>query len=251
VNYAKLVSIDAEDVLASYEALDAASIQRSEMLSFSKETSKQAEHSRVMWISYLIAALLIGLTILWWTQQSYQQTDVITQKTLNQKTVDSTQLIKKVEKISESEFNNNSPITTNNADIMTTENQTNNILSEQGTALVDQKKRSQIAGNSNFIEAQPSKIIEQKLLDKARLLSKAVFTFKGDCWVNIYDADNKRVAWGVKKAGYVMTVEGQAPFQVTVGKPELTSIIFNDLPIDMSSYNDGNIAKFTLPIIIE
>jgi cytoskeleton protein RodZ len=248
VNYAKLVSIDAEDVLASYEALDAASIQRSEMLSFSKETSKQAEHSRVMWISYLIAALLIGLTILWWTQQSYQQTDVITQKTLNQKTVDSTQLIKKVEKISESEFNNNSPITTNNADIMTTENQTNNILSEQGTALVDQKKRSQIAGNSNFIEAQPSKIIEQKLLDKARLLSKAVFTFKGDCWVNIYDADNKRVAWGVKKAGYVMTVEGQAPFQVTVGKPELTSIIFNDLPIDMSSYNDGNIAKFTLPI---
>jgi cytoskeleton protein RodZ len=251
VNYAKLVSIDAEDVLASYEALDAASIQRSEMLSFSKETSKQAEHSRVMWISYLIAALLIGLTILWWTQQSYQQTDVITQKTLNQKTVDSTQLIKKVEKISESEFNNNSPITTNNADIMTTENQTNNILSEQGTALVDQKKRSQIAGNSNFIEAQPSKITEQKLLDKARLLSKAVFTFKGDCWVNIYDADNKRVAWGVKKAGYVMTVEGQAPFQVTVGKPELTSIIFNDLPIDMSSYNDGNIAKFTLPIIIE
>jgi cytoskeleton protein RodZ len=251
VNYAKLVSIDAEDVLASYEALDAASIQRSEMLSFSKETSKQAEHSRVMWISYLIAALLIGLTILWWTQQSYQQTDVITQKTLNQKTVDSTQLIKKVEKISESEFNHNSPITTNNADIMTTENQTNNILSEQGTALVDQKKRSQIAGNSNFIEAQPSKIIEQKLLDKARLLSKAVFTFKGDCWVNIYDADNKRVAWGVKKAGYVMTVEGQAPFQVTVGKPELTSIIFNDLPIDMSSYNDGNIAKFTLPIIIE
>jgi cytoskeleton protein RodZ len=251
VNYAKLVSIDAEDVLASYEALDAASIQRSEMLSFSKETSKQAEHSRVMWISYLIAALLIGLTILWWTQQSYQQTDVITQKTLNQKTVDSTQLIKKVEKISESEFNHNSPITTNNADIMTTENQTNNILSEQGTALVDQKKRIQIAGNSNFIEAQPSKIIEQKLLDKARLLSKAVFTFKGDCWVNIYDADNKRVAWGVKKAGYVMTVEGQAPFQVTVGKPELTSIIFNDLPIDMSSYNDGNIAKFTLPIIIE
>jgi cytoskeleton protein RodZ len=251
VNYAKLVSIDAEDVLASYEALDAASIQRSEMLSFSKETSKQAEHSRVMWISYLIAALLIGLTILWWTQQSYQQTDVITQKTLNQKTVDSTQLIKKVEKMSESEFNNNSPITTNNADIMTTENQTNNVLSEQGTALVDQKKRSQIAGNSNFIEAQPSKIIEQKLLDKARLLSKAVFTFKGDCWVNIYDADNKRVAWGVKKAGYVMTVEGQAPFQVTVGKPELTSIIFNDLPIDMSSYNDGNIAKFTLPIIIE
>ena len=73
VNYAKLVAVEVEDILASYDALDAASIQRSEMLSFSNETTKQAEHSRVMWLSYLIVAVLVGLTVLWWQQESSQQ----------------------------------------------------------------------------------------------------------------------------------------------------------------------------------
>jgi cytoskeleton protein RodZ len=82
-------------------------------------------------------------------------------------------------------------------------------------------------------------------------LSKAVFTFSGDCWVNIYDATGKRIAWGVKKAGYVMTIQGKAPLRVTVGKPELTRVVFNDEAVDMSPFNVGNIAKFTLPVVPE
>jgi len=227
VNYAKLVSVDAEDVLASYEALGVASIQRSEMLSFSKETSKQAEHSRVMWISYLIAAIFIGLTILWWTQQSDQQTEA-TNNPLNRKIVDSSQSSNKVVDIDEIELNNNLPVTLSKDASSATKNQDDNLLlTQQNEAKVQQP------------------------VVKVNLLSKAVFTFKGDCWVNIYDGTNKRIAWGVKKSGYVMTIEGQAPFQVTVGKPELTSIIFNGETIDLSNYNNGNIAKFELPIIIE
>ena len=227
VNYAKLVSVDAEDVLASYEALGVASIQRSEMLSFSKETSKQAEHSRVMWISYLIAAIFIGLTILWWTQQSDQQTEA-TNNPLNRKIVDSSQSSNKVADIDEVELNNNLPVTLSKDASSATKNQDDNLLlTQQNEAKVQQP------------------------VVKVNLLSKAVFTFKGDCWVNIYDGTNKRIAWGVKKSGYVMTIEGQAPFQVTVGKPELTSIIFNGETIDLSNYNNGNIAKFELPIIIE
>jgi cytoskeleton protein RodZ len=78
-----------------------------------------------------------------------------------------------------------------------------------------------------------------------------VFTFSGDCWVNIYDATGKRIAWGVKKAGYVMTIQGKAPLRVTVGKPELTRVVFNDEAVDMSPFNVGNIAKFTLPVVPE
>ena len=48
-----------------------------------------------------------------------------------------------------------------------------------------------------------------------------------------------------------MTIQGKAPLSITVGKPELTSIVFNGKPIDMSAFDDGNIAKFKLPIIAE
>ena len=45
-----------------------------------------------------------------------------------------------------------------------------------------------------------------------------------------------------------MTIKGQAPFNVTLGKPELVTIEFAGQAIDMSRFNAGNIAKFTLPL---
>jgi cytoskeleton protein RodZ len=81
-------------------------------------------------------------------------------------------------------------------------------------------------------------------------ISTAVFTFSGDCWVNIYDASGERIAWGIKKSGYVMSVEGVAPLEVTLGKPELAIIEFNGQLVDLSGFNAGNIAKFTLPLAL-
>ena len=45
-----------------------------------------------------------------------------------------------------------------------------------------------------------------------------------------------------------MKISGQAPFNVTLGRPELVAINFADENIDMSQFNAGNIAKFTLPV---
>ena len=81
-------------------------------------------------------------------------------------------------------------------------------------------------------------------------ISTVIFTFSGDCWVNIYDNTGERIAWGVKKSGYEMTISGQAPFKVTLGRPELAAIVFNNQTIDMSSFSAGNIAKFTLPLTL-
>jgi len=245
-NYAKLVAVETEDVLASYDALDAASIQRSEMLSFSKETSKQAEHSRVMWISYLIAAVLIGLTILWWLQETSQQEDNIPTISLD------------------SSSNDNSAI---EPATLSTEQDTSaakqDSLGEEAvlaepTVLTDlvpaaesltTESSNQAVSIAVNASTDNNEVTEQESQPPA--ISTAVFTFKGDCWVNIYDATGERIAWGVKKAGYVMTIQGKAPLRITVGKPELTSIVFNEQAVDMSPFNVGNIAKFTLPISVD
>jgi len=244
-NYAKLVGVEVEDILASYDALDAATIQRSEMLSFSKETSKQAEHSRVMWLSYLIVAVFVGLTVLWWLQESRQQAD------------DSTVIP------------NTTPAQVENDDITTKPSELS--LSEESTLVNDdaqpsEKKNKAItplitmtdplineaSNDANDIDSLANIIVDetpQSTEPKEPIISTAIFTFKGDCWVNIYDATGERIAWGVKKSGYVMTIQGKAPLRITVGKPELTSIIFNDQPVDMSAFDIGNIAKFNLPIV--
>ena len=45
-----------------------------------------------------------------------------------------------------------------------------------------------------------------------------------------------------------MKISGQAPFSITLGKPELVAIDYNDLAVDMTGFNAGNIAKFSLPM---
>ena len=229
VNYAKLVAVDVEDVLASYDALDAASIQRTELLSFSKETTKQAEHSRVMWLSYLIIAILIGLTVLWWQQESDQQATDSASTEFNAE-----------DKSDAQQTELDGELTTLSA------TQRDASLTANVTTVQPLVASATPAVSKTVNNVTASEVIEEKL----PALSTAVFTFNGDCWVNIYDATGERIAWGVKKSGYIMTIEGKAPLLITVGKPELTSIVFNGKAVDMSAFNQGNIAKFTLPLVV-
>ncbi|QBG35698.1 RodZ domain-containing protein [Litorilituus sediminis] len=253
-SYAKVVGIDSEDVLASYDALGAANIQRSEMQSFSKETAKQAEHSRLMWISYFIVALLIGLTVMWWLQESRQNPSV-------PEVIDSTTVTSSADLPTENaqELAKATPVTSPISDSAQPETSTEQAddsvatTKEQAIAAENAQEVNEIAEAAQL--TTDNAVITDKGQAESQLdtssetgVSTAVFTFSGDCWVNIYDATGERVAWGVKKTGYVMTITGQAPFKVTLGKPELAKIVFNEQLVDTSTFNKGNIAKFTLPL---
>lgn len=243
-NYAKLVGVDVVDVLASYDALDAATIQRSEMLSFSKETLKQAEHSRVMWLSYIIVAVLIGLTVLWWQQESSQQAASNATDALVIKSQGKSEPVEQNSDLSPSD--EKQALANLNAESVEKTNKSALVLQSEPEQTTPDSQVTAIPANADVINNQSEVTPAQELET-----STAVFTFSGDCWVNIYDATGERIAWGVKKSGYVMTIQGKAPLRITVGKPELTSIVFNGQVVDMSPFNVGNIAKFNLPIIAE
>ncbi|MBL4764006.1 MAG: DUF4115 domain-containing protein [Colwellia sp.] len=242
-NYAKLVSVDTSEVMSAYDMLGVAEVQRSEMQSFSNLTEKQAEHSRLMWFSYLIAAILFGLMVLWWLQEPKLSVDLFD----NSK--------------QEQQINNDI------ADLSVAKNsvvaaelpKTQKIAADESTKAIESvpidlapaiAEQSLDAVLAEQLEAKIALEIEPNTkTEPAPDISTAVFSFSGDCWVNIYDATGERIAWGVKKSGYVMTITGKAPLKVTLGKPELATIDFNSKAVDMSSFNVGNIAKFTLPLI--
>ena len=233
-NYAKLVGISPEDIIASYESLGAAEIQRTEMQSFSNTTAKQAEHSRLMWISYLIIAILFASTIMWWIQGEQDQKN---KKELSQG----------VQKVEEPINNAIDSTKAKNTELQSTEPQS---TSTQSNKTESTRENVTPLQSAEIVQATENNTLTSQS-DNSNLVAHAVFTFSGDCWVNIYDANNERIAWGIKKSGYVMTVEGKGPFKVTLGKPELASIVFNGESIDMAQFNVGNIAKFTLPVVVE
>lgn len=252
-SYAKLVNVNVDEVLSAYDLLGIAEVQRSEMQSFSNLTEKEAEHSRLMWFSYFIAAILIGLMILWWQQEPNKKIDEKVLETQPTPTVQEESLDK----------NNGSNVSEQKSIQLLPEKLA--VKSEKELPINGLTKEETVESNiveldNTQVQAQ-TKALEVVTLESRNLdnvthelqkavdnISTAVFTFSGDCWVNIYDANGERIAWGVKKSGYVMTISGQAPLKVTLGKPELADIVFNDQQLDMSAFSVGNIAKFNLPL---
>ncbi|MBA6414783.1 DUF4115 domain-containing protein [Colwellia sp. 6M3] len=253
-NYAQLVHVSETLVLNSYDQLAEAQSQCAGMQSFSKGTEKQAEHKMLMWITYLILAILFTATVVWWLQTPSEQpepliTDSLETVTEQNSTVQSGPLVNE----------NNLADSVIDQNVLTSPQVPNDVNDEIDTApenvanraLVNAEVMPLIADSaSTKVNETVAANVENKLDESIdSLVSNVVFTFSGDCWVNIYDATGERIAWGVKKSGYVMQISGQAPFSITLGKPELVQIDYNDVPVDMTAFNAGNIAKFSLPMV--
>lgn len=253
-NYAQLVHVSEVVVLNSYDQLAEAQSQCAGMQSFSKGTEKQAEHKMLMWITYLILAILFTATVVWWLQTPSEQpepliTDSVETVTEQNSTVQSGTLVNE----------NNLADSVIDQNVLTSPQLPNDVNDEIDTAPENVANRALVNAEVMplIADSAPTKVnetvagnVENKLDESiASLVANVVFTFSGDCWVNIYDATGERIAWGVKKSGYVMQISGQAPFSITLGKPELVQIDYNDVPVDMTAFNAGNIAKFSLPMV--
>lgn len=251
-SYAKFVNVDINEVLNAYDMLDVAETQRSEMLSFSNLTEKEAEHSRLMWFSYFIIAVLFGLMILWWQQEPKQTADenIIEIQTNTVVIAPASNEKSKTELLNLDKKTESKTLTTDDLAL----EPILEIKTEQALSVKDLIEEDQAVTAANpekeLLTIEQASVTSEVILTESPVIeiSTAIFTFSGDCWVNIYDVNGERIAWGVKKSGYVMTITGEAPLKITLGKPELAVIEFNGQPIDMSGFNAGNIAKFTLPL---
>jgi cytoskeleton protein RodZ len=74
-----------------------------------------------------------------------------------------------------------------------------------------------------------------------------ILEFSEECWVKIDDASGETQAVGVKAAGYRMPVPGDAPFSVTLCKPEAVNVSFNGNAVNMDQFRTGRVARFTVP----
>lgn len=73
-----------------------------------------------------------------------------------------------------------------------------------------------------------------------------VITFSDACWVKVTDATDEVLAIGTKVAGYTMPLNGQAPFDVILCKPEAVSMTYNGEQVDLSGYRRSRSVTMTL-----
>ena len=221
-NYCRELKVDSAPILAMMPAPPEPT-KPANMQSFSRRTEKEASDSRLMFFSYLILAIVIGSSALWF----WQNATPIEEQTSNINVANSKMSERQAAQPSISEQQQQAEID----DESLLESQSTS--SETSTSPEIVKETAPIASNSASQDDASSTI---------------VMNFNGESWVEIYDGEGEKIAFGVKKAGYIMTVSGTPPFSVVLGKHDAVDITLNGEPVDVSAFPQNRLAKFTLPL---
>ena len=221
-NYCRTLNIESTAILAMLPAFST-SDKPVDMQSFSRRTEKEAHDSRLMTVSYLILAIVIGSSAVWW----WQNATPIDEQT--------------------------NTINANNSFISQQQENTKLLAEAADEALLNdiesaEEVNSALQNEQQTIQAAPVNDAQSTSEPKDSDLSTIFMMFNDESWVEIHDANDEKIAFGVKKAGYEMTLTGVAPFSVVLGKHDVVSITLNGEPVDISAFPKNRLAKFKLPL---
>ncbi|EKT55715.1 cytoskeleton protein RodZ [Providencia sneebia] len=75
-----------------------------------------------------------------------------------------------------------------------------------------------------------------------------VMNFKGACWLEVRDANNKILFSGTKKSGDTLELTGQLPYRLNIGAPANVDVQLNGNSVDLSRFIKANRpAKLKVP----
>lgn len=230
-SYCRAFNLDTASVMALFPEPQE-TFKKTNMQSFSKRTEKEAHDSRLMLVSYAILAIIIGLSALWWWQNSIPLEEQVFTPLLDSVPVQQT-VTEPTEAIKQPE---------NQQEQAGPDEEINDASSQADQPTAEQ---TLLESTSAEPEVTPSK---SKTSPQSGDISTIVMHFNEDSWVEIHDGKGDKVAFGVKKAGYDMTVSGYVPFAVVLGKHQAVDITLDGENIDISSFPKNRLAKFNLPL---
>lgn len=72
-------------------------------------------------------------------------------------------------------------------------------------------------------------------------------TFTADCWLEVTDANGKKLFSGIQRSGANLNLAGQTPYKLKIGAPSAVQIQFQGKPVDLSRFIRSNqVARLTL-----
>ena len=107
------------------------------------------------------------------------------------------------------------------------------------------------AGQSNEPDTVPETLAAaQPEPDVDNQDTRLKLVFSDDCWVEVTDAQGKRLAYGMMRADSSHQLIGEAPFSMTLGNANAAEIILNGNPVAESVYRPtrGTVSRFSLDI---
>ncbi len=234
--YAKLVGIPEETILAAYDKLGLTPPDNIDMQSFSRRSRQQANDSRLKVVTWLVILVLIGLSVAWWWQSTARRSagDDALAATEMSATVNTPEAnVAPAVEVAE-------PVLPAASDAVSTQvvvsgaTATLPVVATDASAAVP----TDVSGAVSTAEStttEPAKAPQLKM------------SFTADCWLDVKDANGKTLFSGLKKANDELVLEGPEPLRFIIGAPMAVNLEYQGKSFDMSRYNNGRTARFSLP----
>ncbi|MEH6443449.1 MAG: RodZ family helix-turn-helix domain-containing protein [Oceanospirillaceae bacterium] len=276
--YAKLVNESGEELIELLDNIYGNQNIKAPLMSVSKINEQVKVGDPIMkWSSLLFIIILCGLVFWWWkTQYGLNAPFLSSQEPIAVETANGNELALP-------SLDNTTVIETSNAQlsIETSSNAVSNlqepVTSEFETVTSDQ---SAVVNNGNGIELALNIVDEKAEAEQLIALEKVVaaiepetatvstqtvvtnelvsatvdakllqIAFDNECWVTIKDARGKILFNGIKKSGQQLSLSGDMPLNVSIGRVDSVSkITFGGADINIDDLGRNNIANFKLPL---
>lgn len=116
-----------------------------------------------------------------------------------------------------------------------------------GQNKAEQKSAIAMSAGSANLRAETVKPTISTGPEKAAKITESLsFSFDEDCWVRVTDARGEVLAVGTKRKGYRFTVAGVAPLKIDLGNPVGVEIRHNGRVLDLSEFSQGKPARVNI-----
>ena len=224
-SYARLLHIPEEKILpASENRATMSKVQPMRSFSLNRENKKQDD--RLVILTWIVVAFVIGLMFNWWWQKNKGQHEeiysMISQHTNTMESdpdkINSSLIISKYPK-----DNTHTLKKTINQAIKNSPHDKDQFLA------LSQKKNS----NRNKQEENLKKLIRMQ--------------FNADCWLEVLDSDGRKLFSGIQCKDGILNLTGQALYQLSISTPTAVNIRHQDRFFNISSFlKNQKIAHLTL-----
>ena len=250
--YAKLVGIPEETILAAYDKLGLTPPDNIDMQSFSRRSRQQANDSRLKVVTWLVILVLIALSVAWWWQSTAR-------RSAGDEALAATEMSATSSTPAEPAITPPDAINTDQVEGATvapaaTDVTAPAVVSEASATLAPASAAVAPTDVSADVGAVTDVAVSgangtesnEAVVDPATA-PQLKMSFTADCWLDVKDANGKTLFSGLKKANDELVLEGAEPLKFIIGAPMAVKLDYKGQSFDMSRYNNGRTARFSLP----
>lgn len=241
-SYAKVVSVPEVKVLNALDQLGKTLIEEHDMQSFSRKTKREKHDNRIMKLTWVIFALILSMSVLWWWQEQAQLestqdvtliSDVATEEAIKP-------TAEAIEPTENDAIATELEPTLTEAEMLELDTKVSDLETDPAEL---EKQIEEDPKLISPVEEKAEKMVETKVI----VTEDVMMTFNHDCWLQVQDASNNSLYSGVKKANQTLKLTGKAPYKLIIGAPSAVTLTYKGKPVDLSAYPAGKVARLTLP----